>query len=81
MTLEDDGIRVVKYSADVENYSGGQQGNQLQIFRYADVILMLAEAHLRSDDAGAGTGALATLVTSVKRTARLADPLDNLKFS
>ena len=78
LTLEDDGIRVVKYSADIENYNGGQQGNQLQIFRYADVILMVAEAHLRSDDA-AGTGASLTLVNQL-RTARLAAPLPSLSL-
>jgi hypothetical protein len=73
ITLEGDGIRIVKYAPDNENYSGGQMGNQLQIFRYADVVLMVAEAHLRSDDAG-GTGPSLTLVNSL-RTARLAAPL------
>ena len=72
-TLEDDGIRIVKYPVDAENYNGGQQGNQLQFFRYADVVLMLAEAHLRSDDAG-GAGISLTLVNSL-RTARKAAPL------
>ena len=70
LTLEDNGIRVIKYGPDYQHYSGGQQGNQLQIFRYADAVLMLAEAHLRSDDAN-GTGASLTLVNGL-RTARKA---------
>lgn len=54
--LEVAGIRVVKYPPDYSAYSGGNQNNQLQIFRYADVVLMIAEAKLRSatpDIAGA----------------------------
>ncbi|HEY4111330.1 RagB/SusD family nutrient uptake outer membrane protein [Puia sp.] len=73
LTLEGNGIRVIKYPPDYQHYSGGQQGNQLQIFRYADALLMVAEAHLRSDDA-AGTGASLTLVNQL-RTARKAAPL------
>ncbi len=72
-TLEVDGIRVVKYPVDAENYNGGQQGNQLQFFRYADVLLMIAEAHLRSDDAG-GAGTSLSIVNSI-RAARMAAPL------
>jgi hypothetical protein len=45
--LEVAGIRIVKYPPDYTAYSGGNQRNQLQIFRYADVLLMMAEAHLR----------------------------------
>jgi starch-binding outer membrane protein, SusD/RagB family len=44
------GIRVVKYVPDYANY-GGPAGNDLMIFRYADVILMVAEAKQRSGDA------------------------------
>jgi hypothetical protein len=73
LTLEDNGIRVIKYPPDYQHYSGGQQGNQLQIFRYADALLMVAEAHLRSDDA-AGTGASLSLVNQL-RTARKAAPV------
>jgi len=54
--LEVAGIRVVKYPPDYSAYSGGNQKNQLQIFRYADVLLMIAEAKLRQtapDMAGA----------------------------
>ena len=55
-TLEVTGIRIVKYPPDYAAYNGGNQRNQLQIFRYADVLLMMAEAKLRQatpDDAGA----------------------------
>lgn len=56
--LEVAGIRVIKYPPDYTAYSGGNQRNQLQIFRYADVLLMVAEARLRlaaPDAAGALT--------------------------
>jgi hypothetical protein len=78
LTLEDNGIRIIKYPPDYENYSGGQQGNQLQIFRYADAVLMTAEAHLRSDDA-AGTGASLSMVNNL-RLARKAAALPSLKL-
>jgi starch-binding outer membrane protein, SusD/RagB family len=55
-TLERTGIRVIKYPPDYDNYNGGNQKNQFQIFRYADVVLMVAEAKLRlssPDQAGA----------------------------
>ncbi len=77
-TLEDDGIRVIKYPPDYSGYSSGQPGNQLQFFRYADVVLMVAEAYLRSTDAG-GTGESLTLVNSL-RTARKAAPLTSLSL-
>ena len=59
-TLEDKGIRVVKYPPDFsnngKNYSGGTSGNWVIIFRYPDVVLMVAEAKMRTttpDNAGA----------------------------
>lgn len=45
--LEVAGIRVVKYPPDYNAYSSGNQTNQLQIFRYADALLMVAEAKMR----------------------------------
>ena len=69
--LEIAGIRVIKYPPDYSNYNGGNQRNQLQIFRYADLLLMVAEAKLRAgapDEAGA-----LTLVNQV-RTIRGAAP-------
>ena len=55
--LEVTGIRVVKYvpdySSDGKNYQSNS-GNWLMIFRYPDVVLMVAEAKMRTgDNAGA----------------------------
>jgi hypothetical protein len=72
-TLEDNGVRIIKYPPDYQNYTGGQQGNQLQIFRYADVLLMVAEAQLRQSNSAAAL----TLVNEL-RAARKADPLTTL---
>jgi hypothetical protein len=63
-TLEIAGIRIVKYPPDYANYNGGNQKNQLQMFRYADVILMVAEANLRS--ATPNTAAALTLVNQLR---------------
>jgi len=52
---ETDGIRVVKYGIDPAE-QGGESGNDYVIIRYADVLLMKAEALLRQGDE---TGALA----------------------
>jgi hypothetical protein len=65
--LEVAGIRVVKYPPDYNAYSGGNQTNQLQIFRYADVLLMIAEAKMRATPADAA-GAL--LLVNQLRAAR-----------
>jgi len=65
-TLEISGIRVVKYPPDYTAYSGGNQRNQLQIFRFADVLLMVAEAKLRQGTPDAA-GAL-ILVNQVRTT-------------
>lgn len=59
--LEVTGIRVVKYVPDFTNnakYYGGPAGNWQMIFRYPDVVLMVAEAKLRAA-APDVTGALA----------------------
>ncbi len=68
-TLEGDGIRVLKYYPDYNNYTG-TASNNLVLFRYADVLLMMAEADL----SGAGTGDALTLVNQL-HTARGAAPL------
>ncbi len=68
------GIRVVKYPPDYSNYDGAA-GNDLVIFRYPDVVLMVAEAMMRKaapDNAGA-----LTLVNAL-RTARGAAPLASM---
>jgi hypothetical protein len=69
--LEVTGIRVVKYVPDY-NYYGGPADNDLMIFRYADVVLMVAEAKMRLNDNAGGI----TLVNTL-RTARGAAPVDN----
>lgn len=74
-TLELTGIRVEKYGPDFTNGSNnyqGNAGNDEVIFRYADVVLMVAEAKLRAatpDVAGA-----LSLVNGL-RVARNAKPL------
>lgn len=73
--LEVAGIRVVKYPPDYNAYDGGNQTNQLQIFRFADVLLMIAEARLRSSTPDAA-GAL--LLVNQIRTVRGATPLTSL---
>jgi hypothetical protein len=51
--LEVTGIRVIKYAPDYANY-GGPSGNNLMIFRYSDVLLMVAEAQMRTGATAAG---------------------------
>jgi hypothetical protein len=70
-TLEISGIRIVKYPPDYTAYNGGNQRNQLQIFRFADVLLMIAEAKLRQATPDAA-GAL--LLVNELRVARGASP-------
>lgn len=73
--LEVAGIRVIKYAPDYSAYNSGNQRNQLQIFRYADVLLMMAEAKLRLQTPDA-VGALA-LVNQL-RAARGAAPMASI---
>jgi starch-binding outer membrane protein, SusD/RagB family len=69
-TLERTGIRVVKYPPDYANYNGGNQRNQFQIFRYADAVLMVAEAKMRlSTPDVAGALALVNSVRTVRGVA------------
>jgi starch-binding outer membrane protein, SusD/RagB family len=70
--LEVAGIRVVKYPPDYSAYDGGNQRNQLQIFRYADVLLMVAEAKMRQ---AAPDMAGALLLVNQLRAVRGADPI------
>ncbi len=67
--LEVTGIRVIKYPYDYP-HKDAQQNNDYVIFRYADVLLMKAEALFRSGDA---PGAL--VVVNALRTVRGATPL------
>jgi starch-binding outer membrane protein, SusD/RagB family len=75
--LEVAGIRVIKYPPDYTAYNNGNQHNQLQIFRYADVVLMVAEAKLRQSSPDVA-GAL-SLVNTL-RVARGATPLTTISL-
>lgn len=74
--LEVTGIRVLKYAPDYTQYGGGPAGNDLMIFRYSDVVLMVAEARFRNGDAA---GAL-TMVNAL-RAARGASPLASITLN
>lgn len=75
--LEVTGIRVVKYVPDFSDASGkfysSTAGNSIMLFRYPDVVLMVAEAMMRN---GNTPGAL-TLVNGL-RAARGAEPLASI---
>ncbi len=77
--LEVTGIRVVKYAPDLSLAGtasfGGPAGNDLVIFRYADVLLMVAEAKLR---AGTPDAAGALALVNQLRTARKAATLTTI---
>ena len=75
-SLEGDGIRGIKYYPDYANYTG-HASNQLAIFRYADVLLMMAEADLSG--ASGGTGEALTLVNQI-HTARGAAQLSSISL-
>ncbi len=73
--LEITGIRVEKYGPDFTNgsaYYQGNAGNDEVIFRYADVVLMVAEAKLR---AAAPDAAGALALVNTLRVARKAAPM------
>ncbi len=70
--LEVTGIRVVKYVPDYANF-GGPAGNWLMFYRYPDVVLMVAEAKLRTGDAA---GAL--VLVNQLRAARGATPMTSI---
>ncbi len=75
--LEVTGIRVVKYVPDVAtgDFWGGPSGNWLQLFRYPDVVLMVAEAKLR---AAAPDAAGALALVNTLRKVRGAAPMASL---
>jgi starch-binding outer membrane protein, SusD/RagB family len=76
-TLEITGIRVIKYPPDytlgVVSYSTA--GNWLMLFRYPDVVLMVAEAKMRAASPD-NAGALA--MVNQLRAARGANPLPSM---
>ncbi len=73
--LELTGIRVIKYPPDY-NFYGGPGNNDFMIFRYPDVVLMVAEAKLRID---ANDATALTLVNGL-RTARSAAALPSISL-
>jgi hypothetical protein len=73
--LEVTGIRVIKYPPDY-NFYGGPANNDLMIYRYPDVVLMVAEAKLRINPADA----TALTMVNALRTARSAAPLPSLSL-
>src|SRR5690606_10277999 len=75
-TLETAGIRVMKYAFDY-SVPSGQRNNDWVVFRYADVLLMKAEAMLRGVN-GSATEALA-LVNSIREN-RWVEPFTELTF-
>jgi hypothetical protein len=71
------GIRSVKYYPDKNtNSSTRYQGNDVPIFRLADVILMKAEAILRNATATVVNGELQTAVVLVNKVRRRAKTLE-----
>src|SRR3546814_13927381 len=76
-TLETAGIRVMKYAFDY-GVPSGQRNNDWVVLRYADVLLMQAEAILRGGS-GAAADALA-LVNSIREN-RSVDPLATLNLN
>lgn len=62
--LEITGIRVVKYVPDFSNGSTNystSSGNWIMLYRYADVVLMVAEAKMRTGDLAGGLALVNTL--------------------
>ncbi len=74
-TLERTGIRVIKYAYDYGS-QGDQKNNDFVILRFADVLLMKAEAQLRTGNA---TGAL--LIVNQLRLKRGATPLTSVDLN
>lgn len=75
--LEITGIRVLKYSYDYAHKNQDVTNNDWALFRYADVLLMKAEAMLRSNTAGA-LAIVNTLRAARGATALAALTLDNI---
>jgi len=78
--LEVTGIRVEKYPPDFTGGSAtysGKSGNWFMIFRYSDVVLMVAEAMTRLAHSNDVTGAALTLVNDL-RTARDANTVASM---
>ena len=74
--LEVTGIRVVKYVPDL--YNGDNANNDYVFFRYADVLLMKAEALLRTNSAAAALAIVNTIRLKRQASALATLTLDNL---
>ncbi len=70
-TLEGDGVRGIKYYPDYAHYTS-TASNQLMMFRFADVLLMMAEADLRG---ASGGSADALAIVNNLHSARGAAPI------
>lgn len=68
-TLETSGIRIMKYTPDYENTNSPE--NDVALMRYADVLLMKAEALMRSGD-NAGALAIVNQIRTVRGASTLA---------
>jgi len=75
-TLEGAGIRVIKYYPDYAHYTG-TASNQLVFFRYADVLLMMAEADLNG---ASGGNADALTIVNALHVIRGAAPLASISL-
>jgi starch-binding outer membrane protein, SusD/RagB family len=74
--LEATGIRVIKYLPDYNNYDRERgQDNDMMLFRYPDVVLMVAEAQMRKS---APDNASALALVNGLRAARGAAPLASM---
>jgi hypothetical protein len=73
--LEIAGIRIVKYPVDYVNSGSKKPENDWVYYRYADVLLMKAEAMLRN-----GQGAAALTIVNTIRTKRGASALTTLSL-
>lgn len=76
--LEVAGIRVVKYPIDYANSATNLAENDWVYYRYSDVLLMKAEAQLRTGMAGDGLTLVNALRTSRGASSLAALTLDNL---
>jgi starch-binding outer membrane protein, SusD/RagB family len=79
-TIETSGYRIVKYVPDLTNPNGAAKSYQVPanyfiLLRYADVLLMVAEAKMRA--AAPDNGGALTLVNKI-RVARNAAPLNTM---
>jgi len=79
-TLETAGVRVYKYPFDYEAYDKNQNNNNdWVVFRYADLLLMEAEAILRGGTPGTPAQALA-IVNDIRAARYAGTPFTTLTF-